>query len=370
MEQKDLMKVNEIDMECNVDDEDDGFGGFVTTEPKKELKSQRSQIDFSSDSNIQNGLTPVGSANDGREISSKTGIILDFGETEYDINPLDVEIVSKPITAQLFDDGVHVDQPIHPETDFSGYNQVDMECSIGEDDDFGQPSKPVKHSGDFLDFSDEDDEIEKELVNEEIVEESKKKAADQLDQGKVEADYYEKLKKKHLASNKKGAYNIHFHFAGNPKVEMDDFNHDNTPQGPIPNAITAPSVGAGDSNMTVAAQGMGMAEGYKKLFEELLLITGFELNDCGEGKCSFKDKYSNAPEKVCTTINDVEEFLAPYITDCFIIPLQVETGEKFKTCKDWASWYTPEVESKFPQCKQDINYCDLCANHLADCKLF
>ena len=95
MEQKDLMKVNEIDMECNVDDEDDGFGGFVTNEPKKELKSQRSQIDFSSDSHIENGPTPVGSANDGREISSKTGIILDFGETEYDINPMDIQIVSK-----------------------------------------------------------------------------------------------------------------------------------------------------------------------------------------------------------------------------------------------------------------------------------
>ena len=373
MEEKelDLSKVNEIDMECSVDDDDDGFGGFVQTEPKTERKSEPVKFDIPSEPQMEIGPRPVEAANDGRDISTKTGIVLDFGETEYDVNPMDIEIVSKPITAQLLDDGVNIDQPVHPETDFSGFNQIDMECSIGEDDDFGEEPKPIKHSGSFLDFSDdEDDEIERELVDEELVKESKKIADDQIDQGKVEDDYYDKLKKRHAATNKKGAYNVHFHFAGNPKVEMDDFNHDNTPQGPIPNAITAPSVGTGDSNMTVAAQGMGMAESYRKLFEDLLVITGFELGDCKDGKCTFKDKYSNAPNRVCTTINDVEEFLSPYLSDCFIIPLQVETGENFKTCADWAKWYTPEMEQKFPQCKQDIKYCDLCANHLIECKLF
>ena len=74
--------------------------------------------------------------------------------------------------------------------------------------------------------------------------------------------------------------------------------------------------------------------------------------------------------KECTTINDVQDFLNPFIVDCLIIPLQVETGNEFKTCKEWSDWYTPEMEKKYPQCKKDIQYCDLCANHLPECKLF
>ena len=367
MEEKelDLSKVNEIDMECSVDDDEDGFGGFVEAEPKAEVK-----IDFA-EPETKEGPAPVGSANDDREISSKhTGIILDFGEDDVEINPTDIEIVEKPITAQMTDQGVDVDMPIHPETEFKGFNSIDMECSIGEDDDFA-PGENEKFSFNKLDFGD-DEEFTNELVNEEIVKESKKRADDQLDQGKVEDDYYDKLKKKHLASNKKGAYNVHFHFAGNPKLEMDDFNHDNTPTAPIPNAITAPSVGAsvGDSNMTVAAQGMGIAEGYRKLFEDLLLVTGFELGDCEKGKCCFKDKYSKSPDRVCSTIDEVVEFLTPYVEDCFIIPLQVETGKDFKTCKEWCDWYTPEVQKANPYLAKDIQYCDLCANHLPECKLF
>ena len=65
-----------------------------------------------------------------------------------------------------------------------------------------------------------------------------------------------------------------------------------------------------------------------------------------------------------------EDFLNPYVQDCFIIPLQVETGNNFKTCKEWSDWYTPEMEKKYPQCKQDVKYCDLYANHLPECKLF
>ena len=367
----DLTNVNEIDMECNVDEDDDGFGGFVKAKPKtfvnNKISSTDSQINYTPN---KNDPQPIGAANDDREISTKTGIVLDFGETEYDINPKDIEIVSKPITAQLNDEnGININQPLHLE-DFSGYNSIDMECSVGEDDDFGGfTEEKISHSGDFLDFGDDDD-IERQLVSEEIVKESKKQADNQISQGNVEDDYYDKLKKKHAATNKKGAYNTHFHFSYDPKQEMDDFNHDNTPLGPIPNASNVAEVGAGDSNMTVAAQGMGMAEGYRKLFEDLLLITGFELNDCGNGEYKLKDMYNDKSEKVCKTINDVEDFLNPYVQDCFIIPLQIETGEQFKTCKDWVNWYTPEMEKKYPQCKQDISYCDLCANHLHECKLF
>ncbi len=368
----DLSKVNEIDMECEVDDDDDGFGGFVKAEPKDHAKKE--VISFADEMpQPKEGPSPVGAANDGRELSTKTGIILDFGDSEVSFKPDDIEVIDSPtISAEMTDEGIEFKAPVHEEDyfngNFKGYNQIDMECSVGEDDDFGGPVESNRNKR--FDFGDDDEEFTNELVNEEIVKESKKRADDQISQGKVEDDYYDKLKKKDLATNVKGAYNTHFHFAGNPKLEMDDFNHDNTPTGPIPNAVTAPSVGAGDSNMTVAAQGMGMAEGYRKLFEDLLLITGFELGDCKDGKCTFKDRYSNTDDRICTTIDEVEEFLTPYVEDCFIIPLQVETGKDFKTCKEWSDWYTPEVQKANPYLAKDIQYCDLCANHLPDCKLF
>lgn len=346
----DLSKVNEIDMECNTLDDDD-FGGFGNTE----ITSNNTEV-----------ADPISASDDDRDLQTHTGIILDFGDdTDLEINPKELETVSKPITAQMSDKGIDVNMPVQSDMDFSGINEIDMECSIGEDDDFGPA---IKHTGDFDDF--EEDNLDRELVNEEIVAESKKKADAQINQGKVENDYYEKLKKKHAATNKKGAYNSHFHFSYDPKQEMDDFNHDMTTNTPVPNAITAPSVGAGDTNMTVAAQGMGMCENYRKLFEDLLVITGFELGDCKDGKCCFKDKYSNCEDKICSNIDDVSNFLNPYVEDCFIIPLQIETGNNFKTCKEWSDWYTPEMEKQYPQCKQDISYCDLCANHLSDCKLF
>lgn len=358
----DLSKINAIDMECSPDEDDDGFGGFSQPDSKK---SDLLSFDNEPEKSFRK-------ESDGREVESKTGIILNFGDEEYNVKPKELEVVSEPITAQLTDSEIDINAPIHPETGFIGYNQIDMECSVGDDDcaDFGETTSPVKHSGDFVDFDDDDDVDVKELVDDEIISESTTKYDTQIDQGKVEADYYDKLKKKHAKTNKKGAYNAHFHFAGDPKWEMDEFNHMNTPKGPIPNVNTATTVGAGDSNMTVAAQGMGMAEDYKKLFEELLVITGFELQNCEDGKCVLKDKYSTANDSLCSTTDDLKTALKPYISDFFIIPLQMETGEKFDNCHDWVAWYTPEMQSKFPQCKKDIAYCDLCDNHLQDCKVF
>lgn len=347
-------KINEIDMECNIDpEEDDGFGGnYVSKEAK-----------------FVDDTVPV-SSNDERDLVKNTGIILDFGDDEkVEIAPEDIEVIEqKPITVQMKDDGLEFNMPQNQEENpFKGFNEIDMECEVP--DDYEAPEKPITNSGAYLDFGDEEEQeaIDRQLVNEQIVEESKRQAQAQIDQGDVEDDYYDKLKKKHAASNKKGSYNYHFHLSGNPKAEAEMFNHDMTPNGPIPNIATANAVG--DTGMTVASQGMGMCEGYNKLFEELLYITGCEGNK-NEGKFCLKDKYGDFGNRDCSTIQDVQDFLKPFVIDCFIIPLQVETGNNFNTCKEWSDWYTPEMEKKYPQCKKDIQYCDLCANHLPDCKLF
>lgn len=302
----DLSQVNQVDMECDIPLDDDDLGGFGNDKGESES----------------------------RPVEKKTGIILNFGDddTEISFKPQELEVVDKPIVKQMdFDENEFRPQPVSEEDyfngNFKGYNAIDMECSIGEDDDFDV--KPASTKVDTL--QDEDD---KELVNEEIVKESVKKAAEQISQGKVEDDYYDKLKKKHAKTNVKGAYNTHFHFAADPEQEMQDFNHDMTPQGSIPNATTVATADGGEGMVMGEAN---ETKNYRKLFEELLFITGFELVPDDSGKCRIKDKFSSQPEQVCSTINDVEDFLRPYVEDCFIIPLQIETGEKFTNCKDWSN---------------------------------
>ena len=263
-------KFNEIDMECNIDpDEDDGFGGNYV----------------SKEANIKDDTVEPISGNDDRDLVKNTGIILDFGDgEEVNIQPEEIEVIEQePIKVQMKDDGLNFDLPQHPEDKpFKGFNEIDMECEIP--DDYEAPEKPISNAGAYLDFGDEEeqDKIDRQLVSEQIVEESKREAQAQIDQGDVEDDFYDKLKKKHAATNKKGAYNYHFHLSGNPKAEAEMFNHDMTP-GKIPNITNVNSGAVGDDGMTVASQGMGMCEGYNKLFEELLFITGCEGNK-NEGK--------------------------------------------------------------------------------------
>ena len=62
-----------------------------------------------------------------------------------------------------------------------------MECSVGEDDDF-EPKKPVKKTV-------INDDFEPELTSDEIVEKTVKQK--KVTQGKVEADYRDRVCKKH-----------------------------------------------------------------------------------------------------------------------------------------------------------------------------
>ena len=372
-EEIDLSHVNEIDMECNIDpDEEDGFGGFVSREPSTHVRESNKQ-EFTFD-NFKPDLQAHGAANDDREIKRTIGVSMDFSDDYPEMNNFKDESFTDKVEEkdQVVDLG---EVPL--DMDFSGVNEIDMECSVGEDDDdFSFGGKVSIEERKVLDFDDpEEDKLlnEKALIDEEIVKKSITERKSEIDQGKVEKDYWKRLQKKHKKTNVKGAYNTHFHFSGNPEQEMDDFNHDMTPKGPIPNATNVQVSGEGDMLGGECIGGMGESKetnNYRKLFEDLLLITGFELGDCKDNKCVLKDLYSDSC-KECETINDVENFLYPYVQDCFILPLQVSTNQKFDNCDDWVKWYGQEgVKDQYPQCEKDIKYCDLWANHLPECKLF
>lgn len=346
MDELDLTNVNEIDMECNVDEDDDGFGSF---QPNVSVDTI-SKID-----------------SDDREIKKHTGVLLNFSDD--DIEEEDSPV--KTITVSDLEDIAKQKAEYAMQTgDFSGINEIDMECEIGEDDEDYYEPETIKKS--VLDFGDDDeDAFEGELISEEIIKESKKKADAQINQGVVEDDYYDKLKKKHASTNVKGAYNLHFHLAGNPEEEVKLFNHDNTPIGPIPNAVTA---NAGDSQIGIEAP-MGIGEAkentpYRKLFEDILTITGFTLEPQQDKTIILKDKFDDNNSCVCRNVEDINNFLAPYVQDCFVTPLQVETGENFTNCADWVNWYHDDICKQYPQCEHDIKYCDVYANHLNECKLF
>lgn len=338
---------NEIDLSCDVMEEDDSFGG-----PIKEIRA--------------------------------------------DINKNGVLQVNKNFKAQ-------------EDQDFSGFNAIDMECSIGEDDDdFGSEyvtEKKSKKEDSILDFGDEEndyifrseehikpdalsdydyddfsDELRfknKELVAEDMLEEKKK-----ISQGEVEADYWKQLSKKHAKTNIKGAYNTHFHFAGDPKREAELFNHDM--QSTLPHShislqttseadtITGVSseVTSGGEAASAGDGGAGMGESiksdkyakYQKLYEDLLLITGFEVTPVKSDLYALKDTFNLVPEREYTK-NELKVFLTPYMQDYFICPLSQKTGKDFKNCEDVCDWYTDEIEKQYPDCRNDIDYCDMFANH-------
>ena len=332
--QKDnLENYNEIDMECNIAEDDDGFGGF--TENSSSAKK-------------------------------KTGIILDFNEDDDSVKVL------KPLVVQDEQDILNaahgvLGQHSLENTDLSKipFNEIDMECSIGEDDDFGcSPKNEIEENFDIEN---------KELVNNDIiVQESKQKANTLINQGKIEADYYDKLKKKHANSNVKGSYNTHFHFSHDPETEMKDFNvgvGKNSPEGGVSKAAVS------ELDSCISTMG-GIGESkkgneYKKLFEDFLNLSGFEIEKLPNKTIKLKDLYDDKnTEYICRNADDILKTLHPFIVDYCITPLQIRTGKDLKDCKDWYSWYNNDIAKQYPNCKDDIKYCDLMANHINDCELF
>lgn len=340
MDEIDLGNVNQIDMECSVADDDDDF--------------------------IVRSSKPSGDGldgdvlNEGREIKSHTGIIINLSDDE-----------SQALARRHFQRGapeipqgetMNLDEP----TNFNGINEIDMECSIGEDDDFGFPNGR----------NTEQSFVEGTLTDDEIMNEERGKPSNPLNQGVVEDDYYERIKKRHAATNVRGAYNTHFHLSGCPERDMYEFNRGTHAVGPVPSMpTTLGNIDGGEAEgVSASAEGMAMGEElneeYKGLFNDILLITGFELKPLDKGGCCLRDTLMDGEDIPCSSIEDVKSTLYPYVQDCFVVPLQVETGNDLKDPQDWIRWYTPDMAKRYPQCKHDIDCCNVWANHLGDCGLF
>lgn len=343
MNEKDLNNINEIDTECKIfDDDDDTFK-----------------------------VSDVSSTDD-RQIQSKTGIIIDFNDADdgapmraikADIsmkNPGNIDIKSDFLSC-----------------DFEDYNAIDMETTSWDEDDDYRPA--VKKSNPI--FMNSDDE-ESGLIASEMLEESKKS----ISYGEVEDDYWKKISKKHQNTNKKGAYNTSFHFAGNPELEKDMFNHmmgtssttdvaKNIPSNSLLSAVADIGASANTGgNITGASGGEGCSESlnkndYSRKLYDLFDTIGFEVFRNSDTSYVAIDKCDILPTINASDLNELIAALRPYLEDCLIYPLQIITNVKLNTYKDWSDWYTDDMQKQFPKCASDIAYCDLLANHLPECTI-
>lgn len=324
MNEKDLENINIIDMECSAIDDDDSFGSIQS------------------------------SASDDRNLESKTGIILDFSDD--DARPM------RTITAEISPEGsLHIDRGITDyNDDFHDYNEIDMETAYADDEYDIEDSYTTENPADKVFFTDDDLDA-KELVDSEMLDEAKKKKKP-VTTGQVEADYWDKVTKKHNNSNKKGALYTGFRFVGNPEKEIEFFNK---AMGNAESAVEGSSAAASEP-ADISAGGFG-----ESLTEDLHTLTpifdiiGFEVfPNHDNSEITVIDSCDVEPEFTCSNIKEVLTRLYPYIEDCFIYPLQIKTNQNLNSCEDWVKWYSEDNKKEYPKCADDIAYCNLISKFL------
>lgn len=235
------------------------------------------------------------------------------------------------------------------------WNEIDMSCEYGDDED-------------FIEDNAEPEELvfDNELVLEDVLDEKKK-----VNQDQIEKDYWKKVQQKHLKSNKKGAYNVHFHLAGNPKKEQDMFNHIMSPEtheapsdydysvlgntDVVSNDVSVGEVsgdfGGGDAG--------GCSESLTESLKDVLAVVGFELEECEDNCYNLKDTIENDSCYDKISKEDVFSILKPYIDTYFLVPVELHSQKTFKNYDDCIAWYDNEKDEKFNNCKDDVNYIKL-----------
>lgn len=341
MDEKDLGKVNQIDMECNFVDDDEDSLVLINN----------------------NGVTEP-------EVSSynrKTGVIIDLND-EAPSSSNNNKLMRKNIDADINKDMAN------DSIDDVNYNVIDMECNCYEDED-DEPKTPIsaenhiKYKNDdggkvatILDFSDDPELFHNELISEEMVEAKKK-----IDQGTLEDNYWDNIQKKHLKTNKKGAYNAHFHLAGNPEKEKEMFNSsvdkNVSYSGVIENGTNFSSSNNAIDNSSAATAGEACAEDLemnkqqseaKNLIAEIFDIIGFDVIKNKDNSFIVIDLCNDDNNFECVDKEDLFYQLKPYIDDCFILPLQTKTHQNFKNYDEWINWYNEDENNKKYQ--KDMDY--------------
>lgn len=404
MEEKNLENINPIDLSFTGDIDDDNFivketPSCFTSNTNENLESE--EPNYKKETGIIIDLRDE----DDTKIEPKKRFRSFYEQEAEEIQPL------RTISADIDDYGnLNFNKNFNSDLDYpvKDTNEIDLEYNGPIDDEIDlhattntkmnsleQEFYNQKHMNrnnlksfknkTILDFNEDPEYFNNELISEDLIEEKKK-----VTQGEVEADYWKKLQKKHKNSNVKGAYNTHFHLAGNPKLEQELFNHDmNT--GKIPglaggsNGEHAPmegnpeaAVASGDATGSVSVGGDGGASGgfgeslkenYTKQLKDIFNIIGFEIIKNNNNTYLAIDLCDDNNSLECKDKEDLVIQLKPYIDDCFVCPLEIATGKKFNTYNDWISWYNDGNKDNFPKFSSDIAYLDIIANHLNDCDL-
>lgn len=340
----DLETVNQVDLSINPKflDDDDSFGSL--------------KISDSQDDNFE----------DDRNYQSKTGVIIDLSDdtSKAEIRTITADINPCNSNIEVYK---NFDSDNLESTD---YNRIDMETEYFDDEDedivAAKPTKQTKQvSGESIAFENDSEDIHESAIN-----------------GEVTKDYWRKLAKKHAASNKRGAYNTHFHLSGNPKADREFFNQAmGGNSGEFSEESIASTSAQGNVTGIAASSGESASFGeslntsttdssYTKELNDLLKILNIEILLNSDNSFTVLDLLDDSVEYRCSDIAELKFALQPYLEDCFIYPLQIATNEKLSTCEEWCKWYENEVNRKaYPRCADDIKYCDLVANHLQECAI-
>lgn len=345
----DIENINQIDTSINPKflDDDDSFGS---------IRDVSTNENFSDDRNFQ----------------PKTGVIIDLSDDE-DARPI------RKIEAKVNNmNGIDIETNFNSDLlNSAEYNSVDTETDYFDDEDDDLILKTATKKDAVISFENDLDE------SIEMAEAKKKKPT-----GEVNKNYWRDLTKKHLKSNKKGAYNTHFHLAGNPKADREFFNRamglgDSEMDDAAIDGITSVSITGNINGIAAAGDALGdfgggdggsMGESVSakkcidsnvRALKELLDITGLEIIKTADNSFILIDLLEPETEHNCKDIDELKYNLQPYMEDCFIYPLQIATNQKFNRCEDWCRWYDNEENRKaYPKCADDVKYCDLVANQL------
>ena len=390
--------LNQIDMSINptyLDDEDDSFGSTIITD------------------------TTNDDVNNDRNYSKNTGIIIDLSDDDISSKkPL------RTISAEIENNNINIrrnfESPVTDEPAF--YNDIDLETEYFDDEDEelvakvkqkqtsnAKPSSKIASTGNNYGLYNTRDKKFYDIIDGELklVQDSNMRYAKKSDAYKALADiisFYEeqgedfdttfisistpdleqqalselseanktktstlkqslkKMQKAHAKTIKKGAYNLHMHFSGNPEADKDAFNQ-----------AMSFNTNSGDAAAVSGSMCGSIGENFNSntalnMIPRFFTLLGVEVFLNSDNSFTVIDTNSrNQEEIICDTVEEVKETLQPFVEDIFIFPLQMLTDQKFNTCKEWCNWYSNlSVEEKdtYKDIETDINYCDLFANHL------
>ena len=387
--------LNQIDMSINpayLDNDDDSFGSIVATDSTTdETNTDRNYnkntgiiIDLSDDDiSSEKSLRKITAEIDNNSIKIRKNFeSQDMNEPAF-YNDIDLE-------TEYFDDEdeelvarLRQKQKSNPKSlskntstdnnyglyntkDKKFYDIIDGELTLVQDSNmrYAKKSDAYRALADIISFYEEQGKdfdttlisISKPEIEQEALSEANSRKNSALKHS------LKKMQKEHAKTIKKGAYNMHMHFSGNPEADKDAFNqamsfNNNSGESATVSGNMCGSIGENFNSNTAL-----------NMIPRFFTLLGVDVFLNSDNSFTIVDINSrNQEEIICDTVEEVKDTLQPFVEDIFIFPLQMLTDQKFNTCKEWCNWYSnlsAEDKDTYKDIETDINYCDLFANHL------